>query len=111
VRYHFVRTHASQFPIRLLCRLMRVSAAGYYAWRGRPESRRQQANRDLVEEIKRVQAQSRGTYGRRRVYAQLQAQGGSCSRHRVARLMRQEGLCGRLPRCRWRLIGWLKGWS
>jgi transposase InsO family protein len=52
----------------------------------------------LVAKIKAVQKASRGHYGRRRVHAQLQAQGETCSRNRVARLMRQEGLQGRTRR-------------
>jgi len=100
VRYHFIQQHTSQFPIRHLCRLLEVSPAGYYAWRERPVSARQQATAHLKASIRAVHAHSRGTYGRRRVHAQLQAQGQPCSRNRVARLMRQEGLQGRAPRRR-----------
>jgi transposase InsO family protein len=98
VRYRFVHQHATQFPVSHLCRLLAVSAAGYYAWRTRPESPRTRANRDLVEQIKGVLQASRGTYGRRRVHAQLRAQGQTCSRNHIARLMRREGLCGRARR-------------
>ncbi len=98
MRYRFVRQHAQQFPITLLCRVLEVSPSGYYAWRTRPESPRQQANRTLVGQIQAVQTHSRGTYGRRRVHAQLQAQGRLCSVNRVARLMRQHGLLARSRR-------------
>lgn len=95
MRYSFIREHRQQFHVAALCRLLNVSLSGFYAWLTRPESARQQANGQLVEEIRSVHANSRGTYGRRRVHAQLQAQGVPCSVNRVARLLRQEGLCGR----------------
>lgn len=99
MRYHFIEQHHSQFPVRTLCRVLGVSTAGYYAWRTRPESPRQQANHALLGQIRAVQQASRGTYGRRRVHAQLRAQGQPCSRNRVARLMRLHGLAGRTRRC------------
>jgi putative transposase len=98
VRYRFIQQHQRQFPVALLCRALEVSKAGYYAWRTRPESPRQQANRALLVQIRAVQQASRGRYGRRRVHAQLCAQGQPCSRNRVARLMRLHGLTGRTRR-------------
>ena len=94
MRYRFVREHAKQFPIAALCRVIQVAKSGYYAWRRRPESRRAQANRALAAQIKAAHERSRKTYGRRRIHAQLRQDGFPCSRHRVARLMRQEGLWG-----------------
>ena len=98
MRYRFVREHCKQFPVAALCRLMQVAGSGYYAWRGRAEGSRQRANRALVTQIKAAHQQSRKTYGRRRIHAQLQRDGISCSRNRVARLMRSEGLWGRRRR-------------
>lgn len=94
MRYRFVHQHAQQFPITALCRMLAVSASGYYAWRTRPESPRTRHNRLLATQIKAVHTRSRRTYGRRRIHAQLRREGVVCSRNRVARLMHQEGLCG-----------------
>jgi putative transposase len=94
VRYRFVCEHAQQFPLAMLCRVMQVASSGYYAWRRRPESRRAMANRVLAAQIKAAHTRSRKTYGRRRIHAQLRRERISCSRNRVARLMRQNGLCG-----------------
>ncbi len=94
MRYSFIREHRQQFRVAALCRQLRVSPSGFYAWLTRAKSPRRQEQEHLVEEIRRVHATSRGTYGRRRVHAQLQAQGSPCSQNRVARLMRQEGLRG-----------------
>ncbi len=75
-----------------MCRVLEVSKAGYYAWRDRPASARAVANQRLAVEIKAVHEKSRRTYGSPRVYAELTAQGIRCSKQRVARLMRAEGV-------------------
>ena len=97
-RYQFIAHHASQYPVALLCRALRVSRSGYYAWRGRPESRRRQANRELEAQIRQVHATSRQTYGSPRVHAELRAQGIRCSEKRVARVMRRAGIRACQPR-------------
>ncbi len=98
MRYRWIAEHRKQFPIAALCRVMQVSKSGYYAWASRPESRRAGRNRVLVVQIKAAHTRSRKTYGRRRIHVQLQQDGVRCSQGRVARLMRQEGLCGRRRR-------------
>jgi putative transposase len=87
MKYRFIEQHAVQFEVRLQCRVLGVSASGYYAWRKRPVTR-QQADAPLVTSIQAVHQQSRGTYGYRRITAALRAQGVGCNRKRVARLMR-----------------------
>lgn len=77
-----------------MCRTLGVARSGYYAWRRRPVSARQQANLQLTEQIRVVHAGSRQTYGSPRVHAAVCQQGAGCSRKRVARLMCQAGLVG-----------------
>ena len=48
MRFTFIRDHAGTWPIRLMCRVLQVSASGYYAWRDRPDSARLVANRHLL---------------------------------------------------------------
>jgi putative transposase len=98
MRYSFIRQYRQQFRIAAMCRVLRVSTSGYYAWLDRPESARRRANRGLRAQIKAEHTRSRKTYGRRRIHARLRAQGMSCSPNRVGRLMRQEGLCARSKR-------------
>jgi transposase InsO family protein len=98
MRYRFIQQHRKQFPISAMCRVMQVSPSGYYDWRARPQSPRAGQNRALVVRIKAAHTRSRQTYGRRRLHVQLQRDGVRCSRNRVARLMRQEGLQGRRRR-------------
>jgi putative transposase len=75
-----------------MCKALNVSPSGYYAWRKRPISAREMANRQLIERIEAVYDDSHETYGSPRVHAELKAQGVACSVKRVARLMRLKGL-------------------
>jgi putative transposase len=94
VRYSFIRDHRGQFRLAALCRVLRVSKSGYFAWLKRSKSSRQRANEALVARIKAAHKRSHRTYGRRRIQIQLRREGVSCSPNRVARLMHTEGLCG-----------------
>ena len=80
--------------VRTLCRVLEVSASGYYAWRERPPSRRVIDNAVLTERIRTVHAKSDATYGMPRVRAELIDQGLAVSRQRVARLMRAAHIRG-----------------
>lgn len=76
----------------MMCRVLKVSRSGYYAWRGRPESERDMENRRLVDRIRIVHKKSRKTYGSLRVHSQLVLDGERCSRGRVERLMSANGI-------------------
>jgi putative transposase len=84
--------HTAQFPVERMSQLLEVSASAYYAWRGRPQGARAQANEVLLTKIRRSHADSHQTYGSPRVHADLVAEGERCGRNRVARLMRLAGL-------------------
>jgi putative transposase len=100
MKFGFVDEHRGVWPVRMMCRVLGVSASGYYTWRSRPESRRSIENRELLDDIRRVHAESHGAYGAPRVHVVLRALGRRVGRHRVARLMRRAGLRGlaALPR-------------
>jgi transposase InsO family protein len=85
-----------------MCRLLKVSTSGYYAWRIRPESSRTASDHTLMAEIKRVHQDSKGVYGSPRVHAELVANGICVGRHKVARLMRLARLKG-CPKRRFRV--------
>lgn len=81
-----------------MCRVLRVSCGGYYAWLRRqqqPPSERETANQQLSEQIWTVFLRSRGTYGSPRIHAELRATGWECSRNRVARLMKQADIAAK----------------
>lgn len=81
-----------------MCEALNVSPSGYYAWRSRPPSQRATANRQLLDDIRRVHQDHRGRYGAPRIHATLRAEGQPVSRGRVARLMRRHGIRAQLPR-------------
>jgi putative transposase len=89
-----VKANQAELPAQTMCRVLRVSTSGYYAWRDRAPSRRALANAALSERIGQIHAGSDATYGMPRVRAELAAQGERTSRKRVARLMRAAGLRG-----------------
>ena len=86
--------HQAVYPIRAMCRVLGVSASGYYAWQQREPSAREQANAELRGRIEAIHAKSRGTYGVPRVFAELKDEGVVAGHNRVARLMREAGLQG-----------------
>ncbi len=81
-----------------MCRVLEVSEPGYWAWKRRPESARQREMERLRQQVRRSFEASRRTYGSPRVHADLKSRGKRAGRHRVARLMRLEGLSARRRR-------------
>ena len=71
--FEFVRANQARYPIAWMCRVLGVSPSGYYAWRGRPPSRRARENEALSRRITAIHAESREIYGARRVHAELRA--------------------------------------
>ena len=92
MRYRAIQQHDRRYPIRLMCRTLAVSAAGYYAWRTRPESLRSIQARALRLAIRVVHQESRETYGSPRIWKALIKEGHRVGEHRVARLMRQDDI-------------------
>jgi putative transposase len=76
-------------------RRVRVSVSGYYAWRKRPLSQREQPNQTLLSHIRAASQAGREVYGSPRIHAVLKHQGWRCSRKRVARLMQRHGIASR----------------
>ena len=92
MRFLFIHSHARIFHITTMCRVLKVSRAGYYAWRARPLAERVKADRRLRARIRVIYEEAKGRYGSPRVYQELRALGLPCGKHRTARLMRGEGL-------------------
>ncbi len=80
--------------VATMCRVLEVSASGYYAWKSRMPSKRLMDDGVLQAEIEAIHRRSRSTYGVPRVHAELRAEGTRVGRKRVARLMRRAGLEG-----------------
>lgn len=102
MRFAFMRTHSEEFPIEKMAEIFKVSRCGYYEFLKRKPSKRATDNKGLIEEIKNIHKQSRGTYGSPRVYAELKKRGKKCSRKRVAKLMQTEKIQAKM-RKRWKI--------
>lgn len=94
MRYACIARHEGEYPVRLMCRVLHVSPAGFYQARRRAPSRRAQADARLRGHVRAHHAESDGTYGAPRIAEALTAAGLPCGRHRAARLLRAEGLQG-----------------
>ena len=82
-----MHNHSTQFEVKKMAHIFKVSCSGYYKSINRKESKTKRNNNDLIIEIKAIHKESRETYGSPRVHRELRKKGISCSRRRVARLM------------------------
>jgi transposase InsO family protein len=92
MRFRFIEDRRANYPVTILCDVLGVSPAGYYAWRSREESRRTTANIALLAAVRQVHQDSGGRYGSPRVHAALRVQGRGASRGRIERLMHRHGV-------------------
>jgi len=90
-----IRAEKASFPVAFMCRQLGLSPSGYYAWERREVSRRRQEDEALIPKIRASHRASRGTYGSPRIYDDLKDQGETVGRHRIARLMRENGITAR----------------
>jgi hypothetical protein len=67
--FRFIEDHRNTYPVRLMCAVLEVSPAGYYAWRDRPVSERTKSNATLLAAIRQAHRDSSGRYGSPRVHA------------------------------------------
>jgi putative transposase len=98
MRYRFISDHREIFRVGRMCNILDVSRSGYYAWLKRPESLRKKENRKLAIQIKVIHGKKRKIYGSPRIHKELNENGVKCSRNRVARIMKQEGIRAIVPR-------------
>ena len=94
MRFRFIDAERAglAMPIFRLCRLLQVSVSGFYAWRNRGPSQRQLDDMVLLAHVRAAFRRSRESYGAERVHHELAENGIEVGRHRVARLMRGNGL-------------------
>jgi len=95
MRFHFIAAEKATYPVAWLCRCLRVSRSGFYAWATRGPSTRVRDDARLTAQLRLAHAESRQTYGRPRLCRALRARGVAISAKRVARLMRAAGLRAR----------------
>ena len=87
MRFAWIYQQRGEFEVSLMCQVLQVSRAGYYAWAERPPSGRQRRREELIEQIRQVHEQSAGTYGSPRVQAELADREVGVCVNTVAKLM------------------------
>lgn len=96
MRFQFISGHRETFRVGRMCKLLKVSRSGYYAWLKRPESPRSRENRTLEDKIRVLHGQSHGIYGAPRIHRDLVEAGVRCGKNRVARIMREADIRSRI---------------
>jgi putative transposase len=99
MKFAFIAKHRSIWPVAWLCEALDVSRSGFHAWLGRSPSRRSRDDEAIGAKVRTSFVASDRTYGARRVWRDVLADGVSCGLHRVERLMRSQALRAR-PRRR-----------
>ncbi len=94
MKYAFIASQRTHYPIGFMCRMLDVSRSGFFAWQTRQRTPRTDTDASVREAIVRVHMATRRRYGRRRITHALRAQGWSVNPKRVRRLMREQGLRG-----------------
>ena len=92
MRFNIIDAAKKEFPVQRLCSVLGVSQSGYFSWKSRPASRRQGEDMILTAHIRARFSTSHETYGAPRMHVELKEDGLQVGRHRVARLMRENGL-------------------
>jgi putative transposase len=90
--YKFIKANQCKHNVRMMCRLLEVAPSGYYAWLKNPISDRAKEDKRLLKLIRASFEASQGVYGSPRVFLDLREAGETCSKHRVARLMRENNI-------------------
>ncbi len=102
MRYHMIQRCREDFPVSMMCRLLKVSPSGYYEWWSRAPSARSQDNVRLLRKVRQLHQDSDGVFGSPRIWEDLRYDGETCSLNRVARLMRTNAIAGIPARKQWR---------
>lgn len=95
VRYAFIKAHRREFDTAVMCRLLDVSRSGFHEWLRQPLSDRALEDRRLLGLIRAAYTASHGVYGAPRIFLDLREAGETCSKHRVARIMRAKSMQAR----------------
>ncbi len=101
MRYACIQAHREEFRIALMCRALQVSRSGFYDWQKRAPRELTPEEQRLRLEIRSIHRRSGRTYGSPRLHQALRKKGVVCSKRRVERLMREDGLRAKKKR-RWR---------
>jgi len=94
MRYQFIKNHRSEFTMKKMCQVLKISLSGFYNWQNREPSERTIENRRLKNRISELYTEHNGMAGSPMITADLHddPEFSNVSKNRVARLMREMGL-------------------
>jgi len=98
VKFAFVKAHRRVWPVNAICRVLSVTRSGFFAWLKRRVSERRRRREELAEKIKATHEKNRGVYGSPRIFEALRADGVNVCCNTVAKVMRAEGIRGKVKR-------------
>ena len=98
MRYAWIQEHQRDYPVQVMCRVLDVSASGFYDGRDRPASARTQRHQQIAQAAARAYFESHRIYGYRKVYQDLKAEGVDCGEEMVRQVLRENGLHSRIKR-------------
>jgi transposase InsO family protein len=88
----------SDFAVEKICDALSISKSGYYKWRKKPYSKRDESDKVLLEFITQIHFSSNQRFGSPRIVAKLREQGQNCNHKRVERLMKENNICSKAAR-------------
>ncbi len=88
-----MKAQSSAYPVSWMCQKLEVSTSGYYMWRRNEGSAKKKEDLELISHIRAAHSASKKSYGSPRIYRELRSQGLTAGRHRVAHIMRENGIC------------------
>ncbi len=89
-----MNANRADHTVKMMCKVLKLSRTGYYKWLKRGESERERRDRELIDQILLIHRDTRGIYGAPRIHTELRTNGIKVGKKRVARLMREVGICG-----------------
>lgn len=98
MKYQFIETQRSEFRLKKMCQVLKVSRSGYYKWQKREKSPSLIRNEELLEKIKKIHEENEGIYGSPKITNELKKQGFKCSKNRVAQIMRKNGIISKVKK-------------
>ena len=98
MRFAWIQGQQNQHSRSDLCQVLGVSRSGYYDWRDRPKSKRQEQSEQLAQQVRQAHIDSDRSYGTVRIYKELKAKGIACCRNTVAKLMKRQHLRAKTQR-------------
>ena len=98
MRFRFIEAEKAHYEIQMMCRVLKVSRSGYYAWRKRGASDREAEEQRIVKRIRQLQGTRKSSYGSPRITEELRHEGYRVGENRIARIMRDHGIVAQMPR-------------